>query len=68
MEGPPQNPGINYRTVRELFDIVNERTPDWQYSLSVSVIEIYLDNVYDLLGSSKNPRDEKYVREFLLSL
>ena len=48
MEGPPQDRGVNFRTVSELFKIAQERVGDYQYALSVSVLEVYNDKVYDL--------------------
>lgn len=48
MEGPPNNRGINYRTVRELFNVAKERSSDYQFHLSVSVMEIYNDKAFDL--------------------
>ena len=62
MEGDRSSPtmrGINYRTLAELFMIIGSRAPDWQFSVAVSVIEIYNENMYDLLSDSGNPRDVK---------
>lgn len=44
------NPGINQRALLELFDIVEQRQLDWDYSIVVSVLEIYNENVRDLLS------------------
>eukprot|EP00744_Colponema_vietnamica_P003323 GILI01005113.1.p1 GENE.GILI01005113.1~~GILI01005113.1.p1 ORF type:complete len:343 (+),score=64.60 GILI01005113.1:317-1345(+) len=54
MEGPPSNRGINYRTVRELFNVAKERSADYQFHLSVSVMEIYNDKAFDL-SSGRTP-------------
>eukprot|EP01059_Diplonema_ambulator_P011535 TRINITY_DN2149_c0_g1_i1.p1 TRINITY_DN2149_c0_g1~~TRINITY_DN2149_c0_g1_i1.p1 ORF type:complete len:986 (+),score=433.48 TRINITY_DN2149_c0_g1_i1:73-2958(+) len=48
MEGPPENRGVNFRTVSELFKIAKERETDYSYNVSVSVLEVYNDKIYDL--------------------
>eukprot|EP01060_Flectonema_neradi_P031662 TRINITY_DN4865_c0_g3_i2.p1 TRINITY_DN4865_c0_g3~~TRINITY_DN4865_c0_g3_i2.p1 ORF type:complete len:975 (+),score=306.90 TRINITY_DN4865_c0_g3_i2:85-3009(+) len=48
MEGPPENRGVNFRTVSELFKVCEERTEDYKYELSVSVLEVYNDKIFDL--------------------
>ncbi|KNC52017.1 microtubule-based motor protein [Thecamonas trahens ATCC 50062] len=50
MEGPPENPGINKRTLQELFRIADERSEDYDISITVSNMEIYNENIYDLLA------------------
>ena len=40
----------------ELFDIACSRQEDWQYSLSMSMTEIYNEQVHDLLGSNPEAR------------
>ena len=54
MEGPPNNRGINYRTVKELFQVAKDRSDDYQFTLSVSVMEIYNDKAFDL-SNGKTP-------------
>eukprot|EP00736_Rhodelphis_marinus_P014317 Rmarinus@m.20946 len=58
MEGPESNPGVNTRSLQELFKIVEERREDATITLSVSILEIYNETVRDLLGS--NDSDAKY--------
>jgi kinesin family protein C2/C3 len=48
MEGPPNNRGINYRAVRELFSVAGERGDDYNFTLSVSILEVYNDKLFDL--------------------
>ena len=48
MEGPPENRGVNFRTVSELFKVTEERLEDYKYELSVSVLEVYNDKIFDL--------------------
>eukprot|EP00761_Pharyngomonas_kirbyi_P015002 gb/GECH01015033.1/.p1 GENE.gb/GECH01015033.1/~~gb/GECH01015033.1/.p1 ORF type:complete len:1229 (+),score=320.41 gb/GECH01015033.1/:1-3687(+) len=55
MEGPDGNPGINYRTLNDLFETVAERE-DYEYEISVSVMEIYMEQLIDLLNSEKQKK------------
>lgn len=52
MEGPPQNRGVNYRTLERLFEIAKERSETFTYNISVSVLEVYNEQIRDLLGAS----------------
>ncbi|KAL0653532.1 hypothetical protein Bca4012_096223 [Brassica carinata] len=52
MEGTPQNRGVNYRTVEQLFEIANERRETISYNISVSVLEVYNEQIRDLLATS----------------
>jgi len=53
MEGPMESPGINRRALARLFEIQSERAlAGWNYENAVSILEIYNENVYDLLSST----------------
>ncbi|CAN8283918.1 unnamed protein product [Cochlearia groenlandica] len=52
MEGTPQNRGVNYRTVEHLFEVAKERRETISYDISVSVLEVYNEQIRDLLASS----------------
>nr|XP_024930280.2 kinesin-like protein KIN-14R isoform X1 [Ziziphus jujuba var. spinosa] len=52
MEGPEQNRGVNYRTLEHLFKIAEERRETFIYDISVSVLEVYNEQIRDLLASS----------------
>ncbi|KAJ9670289.1 hypothetical protein PVL29_026684 [Vitis rotundifolia] len=52
MEGTQQNRGVNYRTLEELFKVAEERSDTFTYSLSVSVLEVYNEQIRDLLATS----------------
>ena len=46
MEGTQEHPGINYRTVRELFRCIeSERAGDATYAISASIVELYNEQV-----------------------
>jgi len=52
MEGTQQDRGVNYRTLEELFKIAGERKDMFCYSISVSVLEVYNEQIRDLLATS----------------
>jgi len=51
MDGPTNDPGINYRTIRQVFQLVQllEGTSQGKFTISLSMIEIYNEKVRDLL-------------------
>ncbi|XP_010531348.1 PREDICTED: kinesin-like protein KIN-14A isoform X2 [Tarenaya hassleriana] len=52
MEGTPQNRGVNYRTLEQLFEVAKERRETVSYNISVSVLEVYNEQIRDLLATS----------------
>ena len=56
MEGPPSNRGVNFRALEELFRLVTDRSSEYEYSLKVSMLEIYNESVQDLLAGSKKEK------------
>ena len=52
-QGTPDSLGINPRALRFLFGEIAERV-DWEYSLSVSLMEIYNESLKDLLNAQTN--------------
>ncbi|KAF5738045.1 Di-glucose binding protein with Kinesin motor domain isoform 1 [Tripterygium wilfordii] len=52
MEGTEQNRGVNYRTLEKLFEIAKERRETFMYDISVSVLEVYNEQIRDLLATS----------------
>jgi hypothetical protein len=51
MEGTKNNRGVNYRTLETLFNDIGERE-DCEFELSMSMLEIYNENVRDLISAS----------------
>ncbi|KAJ2897418.1 uncharacterized protein MKZ38_004680 [Zalerion maritima] len=53
--GTPQQPGIIWMTMQELFEKIHERSEDKVTELTLSYLEIYNENIRDLLvpGGSK---------------
>lgn len=49
MEGSTGNRGVNYRTLEELFTIAAQRKGEINYDISVSVMEVYNEQIRDLL-------------------
>ncbi|KAJ4975147.1 hypothetical protein NE237_000253 [Protea cynaroides] len=49
MEGTEEARGVNYRTLEELFRIMKDRKGIFRYEISVSVLEVYNEQIRDLL-------------------
>ncbi|XP_073030279.1 kinesin-like protein KIN-14S isoform X2 [Primulina eburnea] len=58
MEGTPENRGVNYRTLEELFRLSKERNC-MKYELSVSMLEVYNEKIRDLLVENSNQPAKK---------
>merc|ERR1711998_471850 len=57
MEGPADNPGVNFRALEELFDNIAARmAQNFEYNLRASILEIYNDEVHDLLDSEPHKK------------
>ena len=59
MEGTPENRGVNYRTLEELFRISRERSNIINYELFVSMLEVYNKKIRDLLVEKSNQPPKK---------
>ncbi|KAL8602769.1 hypothetical protein ACOMHN_064076 [Nucella lapillus] len=58
MEGPESDPGINQRALLQLFSETTEKGQDWQFTIEVSVLEIYNETIRDLLNSDSGNKLE----------
>ncbi|XP_027094511.1 kinesin-like protein KIN-14R isoform X2 [Coffea arabica] len=52
MEGIENNRGVNYRTLELLFRMIEERKDAFTYNVSVNVLEVYNEQIRDLLVNS----------------
>ncbi|GMI03416.1 hypothetical protein TrRE_jg4398 [Triparma retinervis] len=64
MEGPPENRGVNYKAIAEMFKVEKEREEDVAYSFRVSMLEIYNETVRDLL----NPAVDEFKQPKVLNI
>ncbi|CAM8953918.1 unnamed protein product [Rhodiola kirilowii] len=55
MEGTQEARGVNYRTLDELFCLMKNREHQYQHEVSVSVLEVYNEQIRDLLTSGTQP-------------
>jgi kinesin family protein C2/C3 len=55
MEGNHENRRVNYRALKDLFRVANERKGLFKYDISVSVLEAYDEQIHDLLASPTQP-------------
>ncbi|GMY21412.1 kinesin-like protein KIN-14S isoform X2, partial [Fagus crenata] len=62
MEGTPENRGVNYRTLEELFRISEEKGGVMRYELFVSMLEVYNEKIRDLLVENSNQPAKNRVR------
>ncbi|NWS60673.1 KIFC3 protein, partial [Chunga burmeisteri] len=60
MEGTAANPGINQRALQLLFSEVQSKAADWEYTISISAVEIYNETLRDLLG--KEPQEKLEIK------
>ncbi|KAL3651105.1 hypothetical protein CASFOL_007508 [Castilleja foliolosa] len=52
MEGTSEARGVNYRTLEKLFGIIEERKDTYRYEVTVCVLEVYNEQIRDLLSVS----------------
>lgn len=65
MEGTRENPGVNIRALQRVFEIAHERAATYQYTFTVSVLEVYLETILDLLGDveARDAREKLDIRQ-----
>lgn len=52
MSGPPDNRGVNTRALEDLFRKSSDRSEDFTDTISVSLLEVYNEEIRDLLNES----------------
>ncbi|KAE9590546.1 hypothetical protein Lal_00023473 [Lupinus albus] len=55
MEGTEVARGVNFRTLEKMFDIIKERETVYRYDVYVSVLEVYNEQLRDLLVPGNQP-------------
>ena len=55
MEGIEGARGVNYRILEELFRTIKEREVIFLYEVTVSVLEVYNEQIHDLLLAGSQP-------------
>ncbi|KAK1410627.1 hypothetical protein QVD17_37164 [Tagetes erecta] len=63
MEGTEGNRGVNYRTLEELFKVAKERIDTFTYDISVSVLEVYNEQIRDLLTTSSSSSKKLEIKQ-----
>lgn len=58
IEGPGSNPGVNSRAFFELFAMAADRSGEVSYQFSASVLEIYNEQIFDLLAGSRDTGEQ----------
>mmetsp|Transcript_447 Transcript_447/g.1069 ORF Transcript_447/g.1069 Transcript_447/m.1069 type:complete len:893 (+) Transcript_447:493-3171(+) len=61
MEGPEGDRGVNFRALDRLFTNMRERNEggEWEYEVQVSLLEIYNEQIRDLLTDKKQQQQTK---------
>ena len=54
VQGPLNDPGINQRALQELFTETAERGQDWNFTITVSVLEIYNETIRSVLPTQSS--------------
>jgi len=62
MEGPPTDPGVNYRMIEELFRLAQAESLSVRHEFSVSIFELYNEHFHDLLDE-KPTGPKQYAKE-----
>ena len=58
MSGSREQPGVNIRALDRLFTTAQEREVDTVYSIRITLLEIYMERVVDLLGDTPSGQQQ----------
>eukprot|EP00388_Colpodella_angusta_P002776 GDKJ01009701.1.p1 GENE.GDKJ01009701.1~~GDKJ01009701.1.p1 ORF type:complete len:1013 (+),score=244.40 GDKJ01009701.1:257-3040(+) len=59
MSGTKDDPGLNLRALSELFDLKTSRSSDFQINITLAVLEIYNEEIRDLLMTTSSASQVK---------
>lgn len=51
MEGTPEGRRINFHTLKEIFQVAEERKTQYNYNILVSILEVYNEKIWDILAT-----------------
>ena len=54
------DPGVSFRSAAELFRLIREERADYEYYVTVSLFEIYNEDLRDLLADPRVSANKKY--------
>lgn len=60
MEGPPGDRGVNFRTLADLFAVIEERRVESAYSVTISVLEVNLYLNPEGLDAQAGPCQQRF--------
>lgn len=55
ISGSPEDPGVIFLTMRELFTRIDEQSSESEFAVSLSYLEIYNESIRDLLSPNPTP-------------
>ena len=58
MEGTKEDPGIYWRALSSLFDVKSKRSNAWDIDIKISILEVYNENIRDLLSDTAGKKGE----------
>ncbi|CAH8606032.1 unnamed protein product [Heterobilharzia americana] len=64
--GAQGKPGIIPRAARQLFTECQQRQPAWTYRLSIAVVQIYKENIIDLLAEPEQPTKKHHLKKITI--
>lgn len=60
MEGPKESPGVNFRALQLLFEVIRERSDTDRSEVTLSILEIYNEKIRDLMVAPSVAQTRKY--------